>query len=261
MTQSRASKAKIIQEELAKPFDIEQSYMNNGVRLSYVSAQQVQERLDQVLGLENWQDEYKIIEPVNVGDRQAVECTLSLYLDGRWITKIDCGYPESSNEPLKDAYSDSLKRAAVKFGVGRYMYLRKLNAGGHDNTDDWDNWHSGQPSAFNTPPDDLQGNASQNINAPGSNLNILSTVSMMINEDGAEWPHLEFGGLNHPVPECKNHAGVPMVQKSTRGGSRTFWGCPNYSTEGCRYTYDHDKLLDEIGGVVGSKTMQEGEVK
>ena len=122
------------------------------------------------------------------------------------------------DDPLKAAYSDALKRAAVKFGIARYLYSEEFG--------------EASPQTVSSP-------------AVVINPNILETNSIMINEDAEEWPHIMIGGLNHPVPECKNHAGIAMVQKSTRDGNRTFWGCPNYSTADCRYTYDHDKFLDE----------------
>src|SRR5215470_15583359 len=42
-----------------------------------------------------------------------------------WITKVDVGGPSEQpdgGDRLKAAFSDALKRAAVKFGVGRYLY-------------------------------------------------------------------------------------------------------------------------------------------
>jgi hypothetical protein len=44
---------------------------------------------------------------------------------GEWITKADVGSPSEqpdAGDRLKAAFSDALKRAAVKFGIGRYLY-------------------------------------------------------------------------------------------------------------------------------------------
>lgn len=78
----------------------------------YVDARTVLDRLDEVLGAEGWQDSYEVLlaESGNYG----VKCRLSL-LD---ISKEDVGEGDS----LKAAFSDALKRAAVKFGIGRYLY-------------------------------------------------------------------------------------------------------------------------------------------
>jgi hypothetical protein len=89
--------------------------------LAYIDARAVMDRLDYVLGAENWQTSYK-----EVG-KDSVECTLAVrFIDGgEWITKVDVG--STSEQPdegdrMKAAYSDALKRAAVQFGVGRYLY-------------------------------------------------------------------------------------------------------------------------------------------
>jgi len=49
-----------------------------------------------------------------------VECTLTIL----GISHADVGTPSQSEE-LKGAYSDALKRAAVKFGIGSYLYELK----------------------------------------------------------------------------------------------------------------------------------------
>jgi hypothetical protein len=78
----------------------------------YVDARTVLDRLDEVLGPSGWADSYEVLEAreANYG----VRCRLTL-LD---IAKEDVGEGDS----LKSAFSDALKRAAVKFGIGRYLY-------------------------------------------------------------------------------------------------------------------------------------------
>jgi hypothetical protein len=52
-------------------------------------------------------------------------CRLRLRIGDRWITKADVGSPSEQpdgGDRLKAAFSDALKRAAVKFGIGRYLY-------------------------------------------------------------------------------------------------------------------------------------------
>jgi Rad52/22 family double-strand break repair protein len=111
---------------LAEPFEPRevkfkpQSVKNNRcLAMAYIDARLIQDRLDEVLGVENWTDNYTIL---NDG---SVMCRLRLKLGDRWITKTDVGSPSEqpdSGDRLKAAFSDALKRAAVKFGIGRYLY-------------------------------------------------------------------------------------------------------------------------------------------
>ena len=57
-------------------------------------------------------------------------CELSINIDGTWITKSD-GADDSNIEGAKGGISDALKRAAVLFGIGRYLYYP--NAFNQDN--------------------------------------------------------------------------------------------------------------------------------
>jgi hypothetical protein len=83
--------------------------------LAYIDARDVMDRLDGVVGPQNWQSKY--IE-TNSG---RVLCELSILLDGQWITKSD-GAGDTQVEREKGAISDAFKRAAVHWGIGRYLY-------------------------------------------------------------------------------------------------------------------------------------------
>ena len=94
-----------------------QTVTKNGdkaLALAYIDARDVMDRLDDVCGAENWQDRYEFH-----GSRTI--CYLSIRVDGEWITKAD-GAGDSDVEAEKGAISDALKRAAVKWGIGRYLY-------------------------------------------------------------------------------------------------------------------------------------------
>lgn len=82
--------------------------------VAYIDARQVMETLDEIMGPENWQDSYR-------GVGRSVYCDLSLRVNGEWITKSDCG-SESNFEGEKGQASDAFKRAAVKWGIGRFLY-------------------------------------------------------------------------------------------------------------------------------------------
>jgi hypothetical protein len=113
---------------LAEPFEPRQvKWLPKVVRqdsalgMPYVDSRTVMDRLDAVLGMENWQDSYDFLP-----DR-AVMCRLAVRLPGtaEWITKSDVG--TESEQPdqgdrSKSAVSDALKRAAVHWGVARYLY-------------------------------------------------------------------------------------------------------------------------------------------
>src|SRR5437763_16004647 len=85
--------------------------------------------LGNVLGVANWQDRYQLL-PDN-----SVMCRLRLRIGDRWITKSDVGGPSEQpdgGDRLKAAFSDALKRAAVKFGIGRYLYRLPQQGADHD---------------------------------------------------------------------------------------------------------------------------------
>jgi len=82
--------------------------------VAYVDARQVMDLLDEVVGPQNWQDHYREVAG-------KVYCDLSLNISGEWITKSDCG-TESNFEREKGQASDAFKRAAVKWGIGRFLY-------------------------------------------------------------------------------------------------------------------------------------------
>jgi hypothetical protein len=92
---------------------------NRALAAAYLDARAVMQRLDCVFGVGGWKDAY---QPVNGG---SVVCTLSVKVDGEWVDKTDVGSPSEqpdSGDKLKAAFSDALKRAAIKLGIGRYLY-------------------------------------------------------------------------------------------------------------------------------------------
>lgn len=86
--------------------------VTKALALAYLEARDIQDRLDEVVGLLNWVDSYKVIREGQWGVE--VECTLTIH----GVSKTDVGIGGDA----KAAYSDALKRAAVKFGIGRYLY-------------------------------------------------------------------------------------------------------------------------------------------
>lgn len=82
--------------------------------VAYIDARQVMDHLDEVVGPENWQDHYREV----AGN---VYCDLSLRIGDDWVSKSDCG-SASQFEAEKGQASDAFKRAAVKWGIGRFLY-------------------------------------------------------------------------------------------------------------------------------------------
>ena len=115
-----------VQGLLADPFEpAEVKWKPQTVRndkalaVAYIDARAVMDRLDEVMGTSNWRDRYQ-----DLGDG-AVSCRLSLRFGSEWVTKEDVGGQSEQpdeHDRHKAAFSDALKRAAVKFGIGRYLY-------------------------------------------------------------------------------------------------------------------------------------------
>lgn len=85
-----------------------------GIALAYIDSRDVQERLDAVCGPENWQDKYHVFGTTMI-------CEIGIRIGDAWVWKSD-GAGSTDIEAEKGQISDSFKRAAVKWGVGRYLY-------------------------------------------------------------------------------------------------------------------------------------------
>ena len=126
MNQQQQTNATAILSALAAPFDRGEVKFRPGavsggraLAMPYIDARAVMDRLDTVVGAANWQDQYDFL-----ADGSA-QCRLQLRIDGEWISKADVGGPSEQpdeGDRHKAAVSDALKRAAVKWGIGRYLY-------------------------------------------------------------------------------------------------------------------------------------------
>ena len=118
-----------IQAALRKPFapeDLEWRLQQifeekmRGIAVPYVTNRAIQNRLDEAVGPENWYNDYKPWH--GAGKKEAQLCGIAIYFEGRgFITKWD-GAEDSDIEPVKGGLSDSMKRAAVQWGIGRVLY-------------------------------------------------------------------------------------------------------------------------------------------
>ena len=82
----------------------------SGIALAYIDARDVMKRLDEVCG-DNWQVEYPFDGCCRVG----------IKIGDEWLWRSN-GAGETQVEGEKGKYSDAFKRAAVLWGVGRYLY-------------------------------------------------------------------------------------------------------------------------------------------
>ena len=117
-----------IQAELAMPFapeDLEWRLQKVvearelGIAVPYVTNRAIMSRLDDVVGPENWYNDFKPWH--GAGGKDAQLCGISIRFGDGWITKWD-GAEDSDIEPVKGGLSDSMKRAAVQWGIGRVLY-------------------------------------------------------------------------------------------------------------------------------------------
>lgn len=113
-------------KELLTPFaegDIEWRVQRAGVTrdkgwalvLAYVTNRAIQERLDEVATPEKWKNEF------STAPGGGVLCGISIKSGDEWVTKYD-GADNTQVEAVKGGLSSSMKRAAVQWGIGRYLY-------------------------------------------------------------------------------------------------------------------------------------------
>ncbi|TWI05140.1 hypothetical protein LPJ38_24195 [Bradyrhizobium daqingense] len=111
-------------DELCRPFAAEEiewrigstnADKTKGMALAYMDARAVMDRFDAVCGPDGWQCNYTMAGAIAI-------CNIGVLMPSdRWIWKAD-GAGATDVEGEKGMLSDALKRAAVRWGVGRYLY-------------------------------------------------------------------------------------------------------------------------------------------
>jgi len=91
--------------------------------VAYIDARDVQDKLDEVCGSQKWQCKYS-------EHKGNLFCEIGIDISGdgvnqKWVWKSDCG-TESNVERQKGEASDAFKRAAVMWGIGRFLYSKKI---------------------------------------------------------------------------------------------------------------------------------------
>lgn len=133
MNQISQSEQIRIFQELSKPFpateiqwkvQVVSRDKRRALVLAYLDARAVMDRLDAVVGPTGWSDSYEVYpaDASTNGHTVQAKCRLTILS----IAKEDVGEGsmpgDQSSSSVKAAVSDALKRAAVKFGIGRYLY-------------------------------------------------------------------------------------------------------------------------------------------
>jgi hypothetical protein len=87
---------------------------DKAMALAYIDARDVMDRLDTVCGPDGWQCDYPHAAAKTV-------CRIGIKIGDEWVWKAN-GAGDSDIEAEKGALSDAFKRAAVLWGIGRYLY-------------------------------------------------------------------------------------------------------------------------------------------
>ena len=80
----------------------------------YITNRCVMDRFDEEFGFDKWCNEFREV-------KDGFICRITIITDSGNVYKED-GAPSTNIEPTKGGISDSMKRAAVQFGLGRGLY-------------------------------------------------------------------------------------------------------------------------------------------
>ena len=127
-----------LEQKLQLPFppeDIEWRAQSSGIDknanawamiMPFITNRAIQERLDEVFGVYGWDNQYREIKQAD--GKLSFLCGISIYFNlgknddfREVVTKWD-GADETNFENFKGGLSNSMKRAGVQLGIGRYLY-------------------------------------------------------------------------------------------------------------------------------------------
>lgn len=147
MEQSKVFKsqaAEAMLKALKNPFPVNLIHFRIGAKnktkdkaipLAYLTMRDIQKRLDEVCGIDGWAKNSEVITSQN--GLIAVRTTIQIKMpSGEWVAKDGIGEATKIAGPL-GAESQSFKRAAVAWGISRYMYFINL---GWKSIDDYGNF-------------------------------------------------------------------------------------------------------------------------
>jgi len=110
--------------------------------LAYVTNRAIMDRLDDVCGSDKWKNEQFV-----KGPEGGILCGISIKIGEEWVTKWD-GAENTEVESVKGGLSSAMKRAAVQWGIGRYLY--NLEAGYAVISNNGGHWQKGKQGKYDS---------------------------------------------------------------------------------------------------------------
>lgn len=112
------------------PKEMERTLNKGGANLTYIPVSEVHNRMNKVIGLENWS--LKVQNYVEIGDSIVAHVTITAIIDGKEVQRDGVGGQKIKRikatglaldygDEVKGAVSDAFKKAAQTFGVGLYL--------------------------------------------------------------------------------------------------------------------------------------------
>lgn len=186
-----------------------------GLASWYIDARLAAERLNEVVGVDNWSDEYRVLASgiESAGMFFPVECRLTVC----GVTKVDVGqyaHNAPDDKAFKSAYSDALKRAAVKFRIGAYLYTlpslwAEVRVGGN-----------GKVQGFTREAEtQLRGQYERWLKAPANRYGEAFDHGDVLDDSVATNPGREPSGANDSTAAAQTPTGSP--QAASRPGTTT----------------------------------------
>lgn len=150
---------------------------DSALALAYVTNRAIMNRLDSVVGPENWANVFE------EGPEGGVLCGISICIGNEWVTKWD-GAENTDIEAVKGGLSGAMKRAAVQWGIGRFLY--NLDETWVNYNDDGDNYAKAKDgSAFLWNDPELPAWA-RPVSDGGKSVTVLDMLTDRIKTNGTE---------------------------------------------------------------------------
>lgn len=276
LQRARAHLAEPFENEEVKPAQVRQRYGQKGqyeaLALSFISREHVQNRLDDVLGPENWETTFEVIDAKNY----IIQCGIGIRVDGQgevWKYDVGCDTGASTNDDpgnsFKGAYSDAFKRAATHWDVGRYLYDKKpewlpcevwFKQG--ESKPRFKRWLQGANPTTGELPAALSPSHPSSREATPPEMSSVTPLPTV--DTGSDMPDENGGGEPRPVevtgapeewvelvkklgfvPKC-NTCNAECYPKRTRAGAMAAWcAAPSCASGKYRgYCYSLDKAMD-----------------
>lgn len=119
-----SAKLEGLKKEIPYKFRVQSSNAYGFTCVAYIDARDVMDLLDEAVGSHCWQTKYD-------EHKGNLYCSIGIKIGEEWVWKTDCG-TESNMDKEKGEASDALKRAAVQWGIGRFLYSLDIPKFGKD---------------------------------------------------------------------------------------------------------------------------------